>query len=311
VFFKKQIINSGGKMLNSGIVDVAIGLSFCYAAVALFVSVLMEAVASALKLRSKTLLDGVKTLLNDKDLTGLAKEIYNHGLVNPLSNGVLVDSTKLPKVLPSYIASSDFANALIDRLKGTAGDLAALKDGINRINDPQIKEVLTGFMNRADDKIEVFHQQTADWFDHAMDRVSGGYKRKTQLITFVSALFFAFIFQIDSIYLFQHLWEHQILMGKIASASQDVANSAKIMDALNNLPLGFFGAASRPQPSITTEYLWSLVPALPGLFLTATAALFGAPFWFDVLQRLIQIRGTGTKPPADKDNDKVKVAATP
>jgi hypothetical protein len=33
-----------------------------------------------------------------------------------------------------------------------------------------------------------------------------------------------------------------------------------------------------------------------GWLVTASSALFGAPFWFDLLQRMIQLRGTGKKP---------------
>jgi hypothetical protein len=38
--------------------------------------------------------------------------------------------------------------------------------------------------------------------------------------------------------------------------------------------------------------------AIIGWLITATAALFGAPFWFDLLQQFIRLRGTGPKPEA-------------
>jgi hypothetical protein len=63
-------------MFNSAILDVAIGLVFCFASVALFVSVVNEAIASALKLRHKTLLAGIKLLLNDPDGSGLVLKLY-------------------------------------------------------------------------------------------------------------------------------------------------------------------------------------------------------------------------------------------
>jgi hypothetical protein len=30
--------------------------------------------------------------------------------------------------------------------------------------------------------------------------------------------------------------------------------------------------------------------------ITASTALFGAPFWFDLMQRVVRMRGTGAKP---------------
>jgi hypothetical protein len=38
---------------------------------------------------------------------------------------------------------------------------------------------------------------------------------------------------------------------------------------------------------------WPIVTKLAGCLVTAIASLFGAPFWFDTLQRLVQLRGTG------------------
>ena len=74
-------------MFNSTILDVAVGLSFAFLAISLAVSALTEAVASMMNWRSQTLLQGVKDLLNDQDFNGLARDIYNHALVNPRDTG--------------------------------------------------------------------------------------------------------------------------------------------------------------------------------------------------------------------------------
>jgi hypothetical protein len=39
---------------------------------------------------------------------------------------------------------------------------------------------------------------------------------------------------------------------------------------------------------------------LAGIFITALAAMQGAPFWFDLLKRLVNLRGTGANP-AEKE----------
>jgi hypothetical protein len=47
--------------------------------------------------------------------------------------------------------------------------------------------------------------------------------------------------------------------------------------------------------------LWMAPPSLSyrpvlGWFITAVAALFGAPFWFDMLQSIIRLKGAGPSP---------------
>jgi hypothetical protein len=39
-----------------------------------------------------------------------------------------------------------------------------------------------------------------------------------------------------------------------------------------------------------------LISAFLGWFLTALAASLGAPFWFDTLQRFVNVRGNGRSP---------------
>jgi hypothetical protein len=94
-------------MLNSSVLDVAIGLMFTFLAFSLTVSSLLEAIASMLKWRSATLLQGVKELLNDKDFKGLAQNLYNHALVNPRDPGTATEEKALTHP-PAYIDADLF-----------------------------------------------------------------------------------------------------------------------------------------------------------------------------------------------------------
>jgi ribosomal protein L18E len=49
---------------------------------------------------------------------------------------------------------------------------------------------------------------------------------------------------------------------------------------------------SPSQPDRSTN----LILKLFGIFLTALAARQGAPFWFDVLKRVVNLRGSGVNP---------------
>lgn len=337
-------------MFNSSILDVIIGLVFCFASVALFVSSINEAIASFLKLRHKTLLAGVQRMLNDPSGNGLARTLYEHALINPMALAMPtaaaimapaaaaapsapVQAAMQPTVpgwarrqpLPSYIAAKDFAHALLDIIRSAPDGAADLKADIAAVADPQLRQALQGFLARAQGNVDTFVDAVADWFDSAMDRLSGSYKRRAQLTTFLIGLVTAAGLNIDAFYVLDQLWKRPELSAAIVSpASKDLIAAAAdasspagtlspdaLMATLNTLPVGW--AVHRTVPADTPgAWLFYLRWAL-GVAITASAAVFGAPFWFDLLQQLIQIRGTGTKPATNSDSKKPDVTspATP
>ena len=346
-------------MFNSSILDVIIGLVFCFASVALFVSSINEALASFLKLRHKTLLAGIQKLLNDPDGTGLVKSLYDHALIDPMSlvmppiaATAPADAAPAPaqrpatagdvktttpdwatrRQLPAYIASRDFAHALIDIIRTAPEADDDLKGDIAAVDDPQLRQALQGFYARARGDVDKFSDAVANWFDNAMDRLSGSYKRRAQVGTFVIALFTAAGLNIDAFHVLDQLWQRPELSAAIASpaSTQLIAAAAsegrqiqggtpqpgalsadELMKTLNTLPVGWGGHRIVPVDPMGEFlfYLWWVL----GVAITASAAVFGAPFWFDLLQQLIQIRGTGAKPATNRDTNQSDAAprATP
>jgi hypothetical protein len=272
-------------MLNSAVLDVVIGMVFCYATVALVSSSIYEGVASLLKLRARTLLGGIKDLLNDKELTSLASSIYKNALVNPRCDGQALKGRR-PEVLPSYIEPKAFAIALIQEVQKDSQGAAGLESAIERVQNSQVKELLRGMYVRADGKIEHMQAEIEAWFDRGMERVSGAYKRGASLFTFVIALAIAVLLNIDTIHLFRTLWTHPALVAQSSTLSAQNVESA--LQQLRVLPVGW---ANWPS---------SLPLAFCGWLLTASSAIFGAPFWFDLLKRLSNVRGTGRSPDEKK-----------
>lgn len=273
-------------MLNSTVLEVAIGLVFCYASVALISSSVYEAIAAWLNLRSKTLLAGIKNLLNAHDAASneLTLKIYNHALAHPTGNGAAVSLDEL-KNNPSYIEPKHFAIALIDAIQTVPNDFVKLGTDIDSLSDSQIRQLLRGMYGRAAGNVEQLHADLAAWFDSSMDRVSGSYKRQSQTWCFVIAFVFAVIFNVDSIHLFATLWQHTALVAQIAMPTA-THHAEEAYTGLKSLPIGW-----------QTDWLNEINRfSIIGWLITATAALFGAPFWFDLLQQLIRIRGTGPKP---------------
>src|SRR5205823_4395969 len=222
-------------MLGSTVLEVAIGLTFTYGTVALIVTTLQEALASAFRLRANTLLAGIKSMLNDPGFEGLARAVYSHPLVNPHVDGNETDERGLV-AKPSYIEPAHFAIALVDSLWKAPGDFLQLAGAIDNIPDPQLRKALQGLYGRARD-LQHFQDMLAGWFDNAMDRMSGAYKRQQLLISLLLSLLLAILLNIDSVHLFRTLWQEPTL----AAHLQDMPGKLDpdTLNALLALPIGW------------------------------------------------------------------------
>ena len=154
------------------------------------------------------------------------------------------------------------------------------------------------------------------WFDNAMDRVSGWYKRWTQLIGFIVALIMAAGLNIDTIKVADTLWTQPKL-------AQDLIKNSPLGDATAPSPAGITTsgestASKEENPVVMLRRLDTTLPvgwpygiwhnqngkldlsgfgiALVGWLITALSTLFGAPFWFDLLQTVIRLKGAGPSP---------------
>lgn len=272
-------------MFGSSVLEVAVGLCFCYASVALIVSTVQEGLASALHLRARTLLDGIKSMLNDPQFNGLARALYAHALVNPHDDGTAGNQCAL-QAKPSYIEPAHFAIALPDTLQSIPGDYVQLGRDIDALDDPQVRDALQAMYQRAGGDLQLFRQALAGWFDSAMERVSGEYKRRSMLVSVLLSMLLAILFNIDSIHLFRTLWQHPALAAQVLAAPSAI--DQRTIDALFSLPIGW----NTFPPVFNGDFLLQAA----GWTMTAASTLFGAPFWFDMLQKVMQLRGTGAKP---------------
>jgi hypothetical protein len=260
-------------MFGSTVLEVVVGLTFCYATVALIVSTLQEAIASLLRLRANCLLSGIKSMLNDPGFNALARALYGHALINPHAS----------LTRPAFIEPKHFAIALVEAIQSVPGSVEQLGRDIDALPDPQIRRALQGIYQRANGDMDVFQQALAGWFDSAMERVSGAYKRRAMMISLFLSLLLAVLFNIDSIHLFQALWQHPALAAKIGAGASGI--DPRTLEALWRLPIGW----QEFPPRLNSQFLLNVA----GWLLTASTALFGAPFWFNLMKHTVQVRGGG------------------
>jgi len=246
--------------------------------------------------QASALLQGIKELLNNDSFTGLVKDIYNHAGVNPRTNGTAESEEKLD-AKPSYIDPKQFASAMIDVMQLAPGAALSVADLQKRVNDAlpdansaQLRTLLNGMIARTGGNIDLVRNDIADWFNASMDRVAGVYKRKTQLWAFCIALALAVLLNLDTVKIGQALWQQPMIIKGFSPPVGETAQQA--FDQLQSLgiPFGWNGPA------------WTYASSFPnvlfvlfGWLISAVATLFGAPFWFDTLQRFVQLRGAGSK----------------
>jgi len=170
-------------MFGSQILEVGIGLVLVYTLLSLICTSLKEIIEGRLKNRSKDLAKGVLMLLAaDQRAT---KALYDHPLISGLYP---------PKSLPSYIPARSFALAVLD-LAGVKSGMPnaptpSLEDRLNAIGaqidgsslPDDVKTVLRRLADDAQGDTRRFRENVERWFDGAMDRVSGWYKRRAQWI---------------------------------------------------------------------------------------------------------------------------------
>ena len=302
-------------MFDSAVLDTVIGVVFVVILFSTVCAAVRESVESLLKTRASYLEYGIRELLNDKSASGLVTQLYSHPVVSGLFAGdykpAEMDARSLfdwgRRNLPSYIPAKNFASALIDiAVRGPVGgdppdaapgkiDLDTIRSSAAKIENPRVARVLLNAVDLAEGDLNRAVANVEAWFDSGMDRVSGWYKRLSSRIIFGIALVLAVFLNVDLIRVSRELYnddaQRAMVLAYAQSAMPDqdmLTNRKKAFEQLSNktFPVGWGGK--------TLGQAWDEagVQNLAGWLFTAFAATLGAPFWFDVLNKVMVIRAT-------------------
>ncbi|KIC95494.1 hypothetical protein [Flavihumibacter solisilvae] len=309
-------------MFNSVTLEVAIGVVAVFILVSIICAAVREGIESWLKTRAAYLEQGIREILNDREGIGLAKHIYEHPLIFGLFPGGYAPGTdiKRPSIfakgndLPSYIPSRNFAVALMDiAARGPATDavssdpnspvisLETLRSNVMNLDNQFVQRALLSAIDSAQGSLDQAQANIEKWYDSTMDRVSGWYKRSTQYIIFFIGLFVAVVLNVNTITIADYLYRNDAERAALASWAESkskqspdavLSGYSAAKDDLQalNLPIGLELVSVRNDKG---EYdPFKFVALAFGWLLTAFAATLGAPFWFDVLNKLMVVRST-------------------
>jgi hypothetical protein len=199
--------------------------------------------------------------------------------------------------------------------------LATVQAGVNTLPDGHSKESMLVLIDKtrrevknAEHQVEAFRQNIETWYNNSMDRVGGWYKRWTQRVLFILAFVVVFAANADTLMLIQRLTMDGAVRAALVNAAQDAAKlpapeggavDTRVNAVLDrakdlNLPLGWALAVNDPRHIPLEKSGWDfsgwLLFKVFGLLISACAVSLGAPFWFDLLSKFVNIRGTGVPP---------------
>jgi hypothetical protein len=306
---------------------------------------------------------------------GLTNQAMSADAASPLAKNILDEvkavirniSADYPIVKPTiekFFREYGNRKKQLDELLSVPASTAAQNNiALNRINNgmavltltnPGLKQALDALIiemkdlgDKTENQITTAKNSIEAWFNSSMDRLSGWYKRRAQVLSFLIGLTLALSFNIDSFQLATQLWRDPSVRQIIATQATSIVEQNP--DGLNqvdpnqmlsvymqlnqlNIPVGWIGSpmqmdsqgaiffaenfqkrcSIRPvssveifglrlgdqcYPVINTPELNDLAGWLFkvfGFLVTAAATAQGAPFWFDILKNLINIRSAGT-----------------
>ena len=293
------------------ILQVVIGIIFVLLLLSLLATTVMELLAAGLSLRGKNLEKALKNLLASTDIDEHVLQAFkDNALYRQLS--YRFGKKRYP---PSYMGDDTFQSILFEViLKGDHASVGNLKKQIEAVPDQDLKDVLKQLMQDSEENLDQFRGEVKKWYNNIMDRASGWYKKTAQKMLVGIGLAIAVIFNADTIALYQHLASNP------QSVDQLVALAEKFVDEEDGSGLvqqdrEFEEAYSNLQNLINNEVNrlnqygigwndfslekidqsgWAI--KILGWIVTALAISLGAPFWFDLLRKVVNIRNAGKSP---------------
>ena len=291
------------------VLDSIIGLVAAFLLVSIMASAAVELGSTLFQKRSKDLqvvLDRITMAHADNALDIHATSVWQ--TMTQASRRKRMGGLR-DKRTPSYISARSFADAVTERLRRIRQGDETLRQVIDRLPDSPLRHRLVELHHEVGEDLLALKAGLERWFDDTMDRMQGAYKRWSQWCLLLFGIAFAAALNISAVRIIDSLWNDATLGAAVATSVDEVVSECpegkepcteteKIEHAIQQVhglgvPMGWGRDWAKESGAG-----WTLLGILP----TGLAAVMGAPFWFDLLKRLVGARG-GRGVPSQAAND--------
>jgi hypothetical protein len=306
-------------MFDSQAVETVIGLVLMFFIVALGSSSIVEIWSRVLHKRAKDLEGALGAMLagrgtNKSELEAALNTLKGTSVYESSMSAAGRTLFKRNERGPSYLSARSFANAVTEMLVDDQGLLKPIDDlpaGLRKRLQPIVRE--------ARGELVGIKAGLEGWFDETMGRVEGSYKRWATLWVVLAGLVIAVSANASTFHTAKRLWKEPATRQAVANAATGVTGAAQPTDLDSvakttgrlkelGLPVGWDQETKdlwrklRHPEDVTGAQYWSIVGFIGGWILTALLVMLGAPFWFDLLTKLVSLRSAGSRPPTARND---------
>lgn len=309
-------------MILSPYLDTAISIFFLLLIFSQIASQINEQIIKRYNYRGRFLRKMLDRVLNDSENRNFAALLYEHPIIRALY--------KNDRSLPVYIPNQFFSKALVETIaeqheienlkfvqnKETNEIVEEVEPSsldvcqkctasINGMQQGPLKKIFQSFIINSNEKgltTEKLLGEVENWFDTYMNQCSYWYKSKLRWNLFFISIAIAIFANFSIIHTTTKIFQDDLLREEISSLAEEYVENTNNANATNSegkqllkelreeidLPIGW---GNSPMEYYKANIGINNLPLyLLGWFLSAVLISFGAPFWFEVLNKTINYR---------------------
>ncbi len=315
--------------------NLVIGLIFIYLIYSIACTTIWELFVNILHLRGKMLRNWFYNTFKGK----LGEDILKHPLFKGLSNSEkklpnYISSALFSDILSDIVVNSEGHKEASSNLPV---DINTFKEKLEStaLLDDGLKRVFLQYITEASGDFQHVKEKIGKWFDEAQEGLIGSFKRNLQRWIFLISLILVSTTNADTIKLASYLYNNPEAREAIAYKADLFIQDSAVISNISKIDTTIFDSLAHMEQKViadrmrenleslkeldmelkesripigwTKEELESLedwediVKKIGGLLLTVFAVSLGAPFWFDILSKLANLRSSGNKPKSSLD----------
>ncbi|MFT4114174.1 hypothetical protein [Silvibacterium sp.] len=225
---------------------------------------------------------------------------------------------------PTYIPAALFSRVLVAVLCEKHEMCGApVRSLVAKIENRDLKRRLEAVLAGTEQHVSASTLALEQWYDGTMDRINGLYKQNTQTVLLYIGMALAVLCNANLFSITKDLWSSEDARTVLTTTAQmysckdaggcseqDYQQARRDLTGTleSYIPVGYHHTGAywehvgdvfthEARWKIRLGILWGWVLNLAGWGLTGIAVSLGAPFWFDAVNKLVNIRLAGDKPP--------------